>query len=62
MLVKALGKGGKALAEYARYHGQIEHLKALAENGVAGLSANEQRKRPKALLESWGAEPQARPL
>lgn len=57
MLVKALGKGDKALAEYSRYHGHIEHLKALAENGVAGLSSNEQRTRLKALLESWGADP-----
>jgi hypothetical protein len=57
MLVKALGTGDKALAEYTRYHAHIEHLKALAENGVDGLSPNEQRTRLKALLESWGADP-----
>ncbi|MEP2889990.1 hypothetical protein [Tateyamaria sp.] len=57
MLVKALGKGANVLAEYTRCHAQIEHLKALAENGVAGLSPNEQRTRLKALLERWGADP-----
>ncbi|GIT93163.1 hypothetical protein JANAI62_35530 [Jannaschia pagri] len=57
MLVKALGKGGAAMIAYGRYHDQIEHLLALAKNGVTGLSQTEQQTRLKAMLKKWEADP-----
>jgi hypothetical protein len=57
MLVKGLGKGAAAHAEYARYDAKIEHYLTLAKAGAAGLSPTEQHKRLKTMLEKWGADP-----
>ncbi|SFN44099.1 Phage integrase family protein [Roseovarius lutimaris] len=56
--VSTLGRTeGEALVAYGPYHERIEHILALAKNGVTGLSPTEQRERLKAMLEGWGADP-----
>jgi len=47
----------EALVAYGRYHQRIEHMLALAKNGVAGLTPSEQAERLRAMLEVWGADP-----
>jgi integrase len=55
---KALGESQAiALGRYGAYHQEIEHLIALARNGVAGLSPIEQQKALAATLKLWGADP-----
>ncbi|NIZ09988.1 site-specific integrase [Pseudooceanicola sp. HF7] len=56
--VKTLGKTRQeALIQYGPYHQRIEHMKSLAQAGVAGLSPATQRDKLKAMLEVWGADP-----
>ncbi|MGY3438850.1 MULTISPECIES: hypothetical protein [unclassified Marinovum] len=57
MLVKALGKGGAAMVANGKYHEHIEHLLALAQAGVTGRTAAEQRSHLKAMLKGWSADP-----
>lgn len=57
MLVKGLGKGSAAIIAYGKYHDQIEHLLALAKNGVSGLSHSEQQARLKAMWTCHGFVP-----
>jgi integrase len=45
------------MVAYGPVHRQIEHMLALAKNGVAGLSAAEQRERLIAALTAWNADP-----
>lgn len=57
-IVKVLGRTmQEALVAYGPFHQRIEHLRALAKNGVAGLSPAEQRQRLVVALQSWGADP-----
>ena len=56
--IKVLGKTlSDAMMHYGTEHARIEHLIALAENGVTGLSPAEQALRLTAMLENWGADP-----
>ncbi|WP_254656380.1 integrase [Roseovarius sp. 217] len=56
--ISSLGRTeGEALVAYGPYHQRIEHMLALAKNGVTGLTPAEQRERLKAMLEVWGADP-----
>jgi hypothetical protein len=51
--VKVLGRDDReAVTAYGPYHQRIEHMLALAKQGVAGLSPREQRERLKAMLEA----------
>ncbi|WP_254656428.1 integrase [Roseovarius sp. 217] len=56
--VSTLGRTEQeALVAYGQYHQRIEHILALAKNGVAGLTPSEQAERLRAMLELWGADP-----
>lgn len=56
--VKTIGRcEAEALVAYGAYHQRIEHLIALGQNGVTGLSPREQQDRLRALLLEWDAEP-----
>lgn len=57
-IIKVLGRTHQeALVAYGPFHQRIEHMLALARNGVTGLSPAEQRTRLIAALETWGADP-----
>lgn len=56
--IEVVGKTQQeAIVRYGPVHERIEHLVALAKNGVTGLSPKEQSDRLAALLASWGADP-----
>jgi integrase len=56
--VKTLGRTqADALAAYGAHHRKIEHLVALARDGMTGLSPREQQRRVAAVLEGWGLDP-----
>ncbi|MCJ7872659.1 integrase [Phaeobacter sp. J2-8] len=56
--VKTLGRTtAEALIAYGPFHQKIEHMLALAKNGVTGLSPAEQRARLTAMLQGWNADP-----
>ncbi|MDO6732887.1 site-specific integrase [Marinovum sp. 2_MG-2023] len=56
--VKTLGRTLQdALVNYGPFHQRIEHMIALAKNGVTSLSPAEQRDRLVAMLQSWNADP-----